>query len=58
MESAWLIRFKNGNKVILSEKVYKQKYLKETPKDAVKIEEHWFSVKDCIRENPDTDILD
>ena len=58
MESAWLIRFKNGNKVILSEKVYKEKYLKETPKDIVKIEEHWFNVKDCIRENPDTDILD
>ena len=58
MDSAWLIRFEDGNKAILSEKVYREKYLKEAPKDTVRLEEHWFSMKECIKENPDTDILD
>ncbi len=57
MESCWLIIFKNGNKVILSEKMYKERYLKETPREEVSSEEHWFSMEECIKKNPDIDVI-
>ena len=57
MKTAWLIRFKNGNKVILSENKYR-KYEEETPKKDVEVEEHWFSMDKCIEKNPDIDLLD
>lgn len=57
MKSAWLINFKNGNKVILSEKAYK-KYETETPKNTVEKEEHWFSMEQCIEENPNVDLIE
>ncbi len=58
MESAWLINFKNGYKAILSEKVYDEKYQKETPKKDIESEEHWFNMKSCIEKNPDVDVFD
>ena len=57
MESAWLINFKTGYKVILSEKAYK-KYNKETPKETVNTEEHWFSMDNCIKQNPNIDLVE
>lgn len=54
MESAWLIRLKNGYRVILSEKNY-EKYKKVEHKGSVKTEEHWFDMKECIEENPSID---
>ena len=57
-ESCWLINFKNGYKVILSEKVYREKYKKETPVEDIESEEHWFLMSQCIEKNPDVDILD
>lgn len=57
MESGWVINFKNGNKVILSENAYK-KYQEETPKDTVETEEHWFSLDEAIKSNPNADVID
>lgn len=57
MESGWLIRFRNGYKVILSESSYK-KYERETPKEDVEVEEHWFSMDKCIEQNPEIDVVD
>ena len=57
MKSAWLINFKNGSKVILSENAYK-KYEIETPKDTVGTEEHWFSMDNCIANNPNIDLIE
>ncbi len=57
MESGWVINFKNGNKVILSESAYK-KYEKETPKEDVRTEEHWFILDKAIESNPDVDFIE
>jgi tRNA A58 N-methylase Trm61 len=57
MKSAWLINFKNGNKVILTEETYK-KYDKETSKEEVDTEEHWFSMEKCIKVNPNVDLVE
>lgn len=57
MQSGWIINFKNGTRVILSERMYR-KYEKETPKEDVYSEEHWFSIDDAVRENPDLDLVE
>lgn len=57
MKSAWLINFKNGYRIILSESAYK-KYQLETPKEDVESEEHWFDMDKCIEKNPDVDVID
>lgn len=58
MKNCWLINFKNGYKVILSEEKYRKHYLKETPKEEVMSEEHWFEMKNCISNNPEVDIIE
>ncbi len=58
MKSCWLINFKNGDKVILSENMYKERYLKGTPRDTVSSEEHWFLMDECIKQNPDVDVIE
>lgn len=57
-ESCWLINFKNGYKVILSEQMYQGKYKKETPIEDVESEEHWFLMSQCINRNPDIDVIE
>lgn len=57
MRSGWKINFKNGYKVILNEKAY-EKYQKETPKEDVSIEEHWFILDDLINTYPDLDFIE
>lgn len=57
MESGWIINFKNGTSIILNEKAYK-KYEKETPKEDVRSEEHWFSLKQAIKENPELELIE
>ena len=56
-DSGWIINFKNGTRIILSENAYK-KYDKETPKEDVESEEHWFSLDDAIRKNPELDFIE
>jgi len=60
MESCWVINFDNGNKIILSEKMYQryQRYLKETPKEDIVCEEHWFDMDKAIEKYPDVDVID
>lgn len=57
MKSGWIINFNNGMRIILNEKAY-EKYQKETPKEDVKTEEHWFSLDKAIEENPDLDLVE
>lgn len=56
-ESGWIIEFKNGNRIILTESAYK-KYDKETPKEDVACEEHWFSLRDAVRKNPGLNFIE
>lgn len=57
LESGWLINFKNGHKVILSEKAY-LKYQEETPKEDVECEEHWFIIEHAFKKYPDLDLIE
>ncbi len=52
MKSCWLIEFEDGQKIIISEELYKKE---ETRKWAGRnriVEEHWFSAETCIKRNP------
>ena len=57
MQGAWLIRFKNGNKVILSEE-QNLRLGSITPIEDVEVEEHWFSMDICKEKNPDVEVID
>lgn len=57
MKSGWIINFNNGYRVILSESAYK-KYEKETPKENVCSEEHWFDIEKAIEKNPGLDFIE
>lgn len=43
--------------MILSESAYK-KYEKETPKENVYSEEHWFDIEKAIEKNPSLDFIE
>lgn len=49
MESGWIVNFKNGTKVAMTEEVHGFMKVKL---DEIISEEHWFSLKDAIMENP------
>lgn len=55
--SAWLINYKDGSKVILSEEKYRE-HRKETPIKCVESEEHWFFMSQCIKMNPDVGVIE
>ena len=57
MRSGWIINFNNGTRIILNEGAY-EKYQKETPKEDVKVEEHWFSLEEAIKKNPELDLVE
>ena len=52
MDSGWLINFKNGYKMILSEVEYKKYKLKRNV-EQIESEEYLFNIKKCIEKNPD-----
>lgn len=51
MSSGWIINFKDGTAVILSEKKYKE-YRETVDISTVADEEHWFDVKQAIAKHP------
>ena len=57
MRSGWIINFNTGTSIILNEKAY-EKYQKETPKEDVRSEEHWFNLDQAIKENIDLDLVE
>ncbi len=57
MKSAFVIIFKNGEKIMLSERAYKR-YEEETPKEDVYVEEHWFSLEDARKKYPEMDFIE
>lgn len=46
-QSGWIINFKDGNKIALSENAY-EKYNEENNKKLVSSEEHWFDIQNGI----------
>jgi hypothetical protein len=57
MRSGWKINFKNGYRIILTEKAY-EKYQKETPKEDVRSEEHWFNLDELLKKYPEVDFIE
>ena len=51
MESCWLIRFKDGHKMIISEELYKQEEERNWAGGERLVEEHWFDVRKCRERN-------
>ncbi len=47
MESCWLINFEDGQKVIISEELYKLEASRRWGSRARTSEEHWFDLKRC-----------
>lgn len=51
MESCWLIRFKDGYKMIISEELYKQEVDRNWSGKEREVEEHWFIYSQCREKN-------
>lgn len=56
MESGWLIVYKNGQKVILSEHAYKVLKVEEHLDNVARFE-HWFNLKAAIKNNPHVEYI-
>lgn len=57
MESAWIINFKDGYRVLLSEEKYIT-HNKTTDQTKILYEEHWFSMDAAKAKNPDIFIIE
>jgi len=51
MESCWLIEFKDGYKVIISEEYYEEEVKRNWAGREVICMAHWFSLKTCRERN-------
>jgi len=51
MTSCWLIRFKDGHKIIISEERYKEEVKRNWAGRERNCEEHWFDVRKCVKQN-------
>jgi hypothetical protein len=49
--SCWLIEFKDGHKVIISEELYKQEVERNWAGRPRLVEEHWFDFRKCRERN-------
>lgn len=47
MESCWLIEFKDGHKIIISESLYKEEQKRNFANRPVLVESHWFDIEAC-----------
>lgn len=56
MKSAWLINFKNGNKIICTEEIY-ENFIKNIDIKEIDSEEHWFKIEECINKNPNVLVI-
>jgi len=57
MESCWLIEFKDGHKIIISEELYKQEEERNWAGRKRLCEEHWFDIRKCRERNRGINIL-
>jgi len=57
MGSGWIINYKDGESVIFTEERYKE-YEATVDYSLVASEEHWYSIKEAIRNNPTLEIFD
>lgn len=57
MESGWIINYKDGERVIFTEERYKE-FEATVDYSLVISEEHWFSIEEAKRKNPDLLVLD
>jgi hypothetical protein len=51
MSSGWIINYKDGTSMILSEEKYKALGKQEIGK-FIQSEEHWFDIKEAIKKHP------
>ena len=51
MQSCWLIRFKDGYRMIISEELYQQEVARNWAGREREVEEHWFIAENCINKN-------
>jgi hypothetical protein len=51
LESCWLIEFKDGHKIIISENLYKQETEKNWNGRERLVEQHWFDARKCREKN-------
>lgn len=57
MESGWIINYKDGFKAILTEEKYIS-YREIRDVEKIESEEHWFSIEDAKRKNPDIFVVE
>ena len=50
MDSGWIIKYKDGTGVILSENKFKE-YQETVDYSKVETEEHWFDIREAIKKN-------
>ena len=51
MESCWLIEFKDGDKMIISESIYQEENVRNFGGREVLCEQHWFDYETCRKRN-------
>jgi len=51
MESCWLIEFKDGHKIIISEELYEKEEERNWVGRERVCEEHWFDIRKCRERN-------
>lgn len=56
MDGGWIINYKDGISVICSESKYKELKIEEDGK-FIKLEEHWFDIKEAIEEHPHLEVI-
>lgn len=57
LKSGWIINYKDGERVIMSEGSYKE-YESTVDIELVKSEEHWFNLELAIELNPNLKIYE
>jgi hypothetical protein len=51
MESCWLIEFRNGYRMIISEELYEQEKKEDFGGRPILVEQHWFVFEVCRKKN-------
>ncbi|WP_025909288.1 hypothetical protein [Priestia flexa] len=51
MNSCWLIEFKDGHKIIISESLYIEEEKRNFDNRQVLVEQHWFDYEVCKERN-------
>lgn len=58
MKSGWIINDKEGLSVILTESAYQRYSTESRVEEDIQSEEHWFSIEDAKRKNPNLTVIE